>query len=480
MKKFLKKEYVMPVLAIVLAIAVVTGVSYAIFQVTTTGTKNNVINAGTLQLTFDESSSNEISLTDAVPLTDATGMQGTPYTFTITNTGTLDAQYRLMIEENDELYASHGDEDRIFPNGTLRIGLTKNGTTTYVNYERSSLDSGVLKPQESITYTARIWINYDAGNEVQGNHFHGHFTVEAIQTNDIFPGAAQTILANNTVKTETPDFSTSNGTGLYQAEDDDGTSYYFRGNVTNNWVKFASDFDEWLYWRIIRINGDGTIRLLYNGTTTTTTGSGTVIDGDYYMSSSGMQEKYMGYTYDRSSDETDSGLKQKIDAWYADTVGSVNTDYDQYVATGKFCNDTSGGTTSGNVKSYASVTRMNNHTPSLKCPQTTEDYGGSYLLKAGTVTLDEMVMAGATSTANSNYYMYNGLNYGTWTMTPGKVDSSSSTKIPYYWQQQPNGSISNVNSYASSIWVRPVINLRADVQLTGTGTASDPYEIVES
>lgn len=49
--------------------------------------------------------------------------------------------------------------------------------------------------------------------------------------------------------------------GVYAAEDDLGTSYYFRGDVENNYVYFAG-----FYWRIIRINGDGTLRLIYDGT----------------------------------------------------------------------------------------------------------------------------------------------------------------------------------------------------------------------
>ena len=478
--KLVKRELYLTMASIVGVSLVIIGSTYAVFSSVNRSKEYNVINVGTLQIEYDDTGSglgDIIKLNNAFPVSDSTGQSNTPYKFKITNTGSIATNYSIRIADDEGMIEADGCSNNLLPKTALKYSLNGGTATLLSSKSNYVIESGTLRAGESKTYNLRMWIHTNVGNEILGKHFHGKIVIESEATEPIL--AKNTILANNTIQTGTPDFSTTSGTGLYQAEDDDGTSYYFRGNVTNNWVKFAADGDEWLYWRIIRINGDGTIRLLYNGKTTTTTGEGTTI-GQYYMSSSGFQEKYMGYTYDRSSDETDSGLKQKIDAWYADTVGSVNTDYDQYVATGKFCNDTSGGTTSGNVKSYASVTRMNNHTPSLKCPQTTEDYGGSYLLKAGTVTLDEMVMAGATSTANSNYYMYNGLNYGTWTMTPGKVDSSSSTKIPYYWQQQPNGSISNVNSYASSIWVRPVINLRADVQLTGTGTASDPYEIVES
>lgn len=462
MKKFLKKEYVMPILAIVLAIAVVTGVSYAIFQVTTTGTENNVINAGTLQLTFDESSSNEISLTDAVPLTDATGMQGTPYTFTITNTGTLDAQYRLMIEENDELYASHGDEDRIFPNRKLKIGLTKNGQTTYISYDRSSLDSGILAPKESVTYTARIWIDYNAGNEVQGNHFHGHFTVEAIQENDIFSGAAKTILANNTVQTTTPNFATATGTGLFQAPDDYGTSYYFRGNVTNNYLSFAGK-----QWRIIRINGDGTIRIISTDPDSTS----------YVQSSTADDSVYAGYKYtigEQHGTSTDGFLKTAADNWYrSNLIG-----YENYLADSIFCNDRT--TTGDNTEvTYSSYTRLvTNAAPILTCPDKRDAFtvndtvngNGALDYPIGYITADEALMAGANMKSYLPYF-----ESTIWTMTPAGDGLEGAEMFCY----TSNPSLPT-RLLTTSVQTATVVNLRADVQLTGTGTASDPYEIVES
>ena len=49
--------------------------------------------------------------------------------------------------------------------------------------------------------------------------------------------------------------------GMYASSDNDGTSYYYRGAVAGNYVKMADKF-----WRIIRVNGDGTLRLIYDGT----------------------------------------------------------------------------------------------------------------------------------------------------------------------------------------------------------------------
>ena len=88
----------------------------------------------------------------------------------------------------------------------------------------------------------------------------------------------KTILANNTVNETTPDFSkvAKTNEGLFKADDDYTAttgmkSYYFRGAVDNNWVKFGKDrTGKYIYWRIIRINGDGSIRMIYTGTTAPT------------------------------------------------------------------------------------------------------------------------------------------------------------------------------------------------------------------
>ena len=125
-----------------------------------------------------------------------------------------------------------------------------------------------------------------------------------------------TILANSKVNTGTPDFSrvATTDEGLYKTQDDRGYSYYFRGAVTNNWVKFAG-----YYWRIVRINGDGSIRIIYNGTNTKTTGSSTMISSSQAFNSSYNRSEYVGYMYTTSQqhgNKTNSNIKAVIDTWY--------------------------------------------------------------------------------------------------------------------------------------------------------------------
>ena len=171
--------------------------------------------------------------------------------------------------------------------------------------------------------------------------------------------------------------------GLYSSSDEDGTTYYYRGDIDNNNLVFgAYDEDyyvygsgvmyfqtkescigaggndelckplkiaskgEKMYWKIVRVNGDGSIRLIYNGPG---------LKNDIIISSFGDEEisgvvggvpynlerndpKYSGYTYDNG---TDSFIKKEVDTWYNNTLGS-NPNYDKYVILGRYCSDSSG------------------------------------------------------------------------------------------------------------------------------------------
>ncbi len=91
----------------------------------------------------------------------------------------------------------------------------------------------------------------------------------------------------------TPDFTkvATTDEGLYMAEDDEGESYYYRGAVKNNYVSFAG-----FIWRIIRRNGDGSIRLIYSGKSTSDTGDAVTI-GNSQFNSKYWDPTYVGYKY---------------------------------------------------------------------------------------------------------------------------------------------------------------------------------------
>ena len=250
--------------------------------------------------------------------------------------------------------------------------------------------------------------------------------------------------------------------GVHAIKDDYGTSYYYRGKVTNNYVKFAG-----FYWRIIRINGDGSVRLIYDGTYNHRDGqmsTDRVLDGKT--------------AYDDSNVEfAESDVISKLNEWYEEHL----KDYEEYLADGTFCSDLS-----KNGERYVTEDRYLDENdkqkdgvvPVLTCPKeyryTAESKHGNGKLThpIGMITADEIVISGSGKfdIFDSSYYLYKGQNY--WTITP-----SGSGKM---YIIDLNGRLQSNDINASDNSVAPVINLKAETILdhfTGNGTEKDPFKL---
>ena len=178
-----------------------------------------------------------------------------------------------------------------------------------------------------------------------------------------------------TINSGTPDFNmvATTDEGIWSAEDDLGTSYYFRGASENNYVKFAG-----FYWRIIRINGDGTIRMIYDGTSAHSNGESSTDRQlqNTAFNTNDSDNAYMGYMYgtpgsstyeDTHTNTNSSTIKTVNDNWYKTNI--VDKNYSKYVADAIYCNDRSlsSGTGIGNIQTnYMAYNRLStNKTPSL-------------------------------------------------------------------------------------------------------------------
>lgn len=325
----------------------------------------------------------------------------------------------------------------------------------------------VSKPTLNFNGTQVENVNFN-GTEIEKVVFNGTTVFEKKKAD-----FASIILANSTLNEGTPNFSLTATTdeGMFATEDMDGTSYYFRGAVTNNYVKFGG-----FCWRIIRINGDGTIRLIYDGTTchangTTTSDSVARLSQKYNLSSD--NSSYVGWTYVLGSQRptnnvtgTSSNAKTQLENWYSSNLAS----YTSKIADGKFCNDRD--LKSGNIWDatnnnhyYAAKGRMESKVPTLAC-----NSGDVYTLKAGLITMDEVMYAGGTEAKNTSYYLYNGKSY--WTMSPSYRTSYGAGMF-----YNSNTAIANVSVSSDNIGLRPVVNICSDLQVTGTGTMEDPYVV---
>ena len=294
----------------------------------------------------------------------------------------------------------------------------------------------------------------------------------------------------------TPNFNSTATTneGMFFAEDNLGSSYYYRGAVDNNWVKFGKDgSSKDMYWRIIRINGDNSIRMIYSGTNAPTAATSVIMTGDttavghsvYNTVTSGAE--YTGYMYQKNyqrNNVNNSTIKNKVDEWYAKTT-LASTDSIKVVDS-IFCNDRDTVTNwaskpGANLMFNGRDRNVNSKNPSLKCNNDADKFTVSkdksnkaLRYPVGLITIDEVAMAGGCFlNTNKNYYLYTGIFY--YTMTPNFIRRGGAAFVFLVDQKgdYPNYAI------GSDIYIRPVINLNGDVKFKGSGTYDDIYEVVE-
>ena len=292
-------------------------------------------------------------------------------------------------------------------------------------------------------------------------------------------------------------YTENNTKTLYTSTEDSKTVYYFAGNATDNWVKFGkNESNQDLYWRIIRTNSDGGVRLLYHGTSTTAT--------DAYIGTSKFNTtyndpKYVGYMYGTSgslvnnrTNTNSSTIKGVIDVWYKN---NLNTNYGKYISTtAAYCNDRNviDGTYNTSSFSYAGRTRLyTNKAPTYNCLTTEDKFtitgnigNGKLTYPIALMTADEISYAGGVYDKNSlAWYYYNSVKSSStgsinwWLISPFNWYGNTAYTFLVYGSN-PSGVLGN--SYVNNtLGVRPVISLKADVVYkSGDGTATSPYEIV--
>ena len=313
----------------------------------------------------------------------------------------------------------------------------------------------------------------------------------------------QLLIDNSRIKTRT-DFDTTfteTNTGtLYKATESIAGNtpkdvYYFAGDAKNNWVKFGG-----FYWRIIRTNYDGSIRLLYSGTSHNTT-EGYI--GKSSFNSTYNDPMYVGYMYGTSgsldsnrTNTNDSTIKTYIDNWYNNNLSS----YSKYISTeAVYCNDRelAPGSTynTGNTSfSYATKERLNtNKTPTYNCTNIKDAFSGSnseakLTYPIGLMTADEIAYAGGkefTSLPSPYAWYYlnsaggsiTGSTYW-WSLSPFGWSGSYSTVWVVFGSSNP-GYLSYIRANDTSYGVRPAISLKSCIKYsTGNGAPETPYEIV--
>ena len=512
--KIEKRKVYGTIIGVTLFVLCILGITYAIFQ-WVSGTNNNT----NVKLTVSKDLENLIIYKQGNSILETAGQTleasenysgGISATIEFYKKPTTKIIYgRINMEILNMLSASNTTDANIKKTDTIKWAIT---TWTSSNTTETLLNEGTFNGKEignmfplhqdfelSTTRTffkIYLWFDQNAVNEelsVSGELLSTEISAEATDVMSMYGDAAVTL--NNlglSVSSGTPDFSKTSCSsgceestvGIYESQDDLGTTYYFRGDVENNYVYFAN-----YYWRIIRINGDGGIRMIYDGTTPHDNGESSTDRqiGTSAFNSSYNSNAYVGYKYGRLTattyeeihkNTTNSTIKQAIDSWYKTNISDKG--FSSYLVDSIYCNDrslssgTGIGTTDTNYKAHERL--VTNNTPTFYCVQSNDKFtvntskgNGSLQYPVGLITADEITYAGGTYNLNDNYYLNVGNYY--WTMTVESFDSYA-----LVLGVCDTGDL-NGDSVSESMGIRPVITLNGSTKLQGTGTKDDPFRL---
>ncbi len=445
--------------------------------------------------------------------------------FKIENTGTADAKVKMFFDEMINTYIegsltytlSYSETEE----GAYSEIVSKTNVPQSENASKKILaNSLTISVGKTYYYSLEITLNVlsDVNQDADLNAiFNTKFKVEDI--NYEIDYSLETLkhlnVTSNGSRTNFDDPAPTDE-GVFEMEDDYGTSYYYRGAVTNNYVKFAG-----FYWRIIRINGDGSLRIMYDGIHAYANGTNNAygfIKTNTKYSSKDNDAKYVGWMYgpagtDSSTSKEEaqtnienSTIKGIVDAWYKTNIADKG--YGSAVSDTLFCNDRSipgkevtewsGDTGLGyglQKTAYGAFGRFmtgNNSTnisarieiqPTFKCSQKNDAFtvddtnkgNGALTYPVGLITADEIVAAGSGkfNLANNNYFLYRP-GYSYWSLSPFYMFTDNNAYVVYI---STNGGLSYIDSEYTGNAVAPLINLSYEYASTliGDGTMENPY-----
>ena len=545
-----KKQTILVVASLLVVVLSVT-LAYFTAQIIGKG-KNVTINSADLKIIFTDSDGS-ISGTNIEP-----GKWNVTKTFTIENKSNETYKYNIVIQNLINTFVTNGylQYKITSTNGGYNmtefkdVPKSETATDTILAYS-VSIPVGVTQ-----SYTVEFKYSNDEsvdqsddmGKKLSGKLFITEGTKEPVTL------LSQILKDNPTIQTRT-DFDTTfteTNTGtLYKATESIAGNtpkdvYYFAGDAKNNWVKFGkyqndliryrgyynstttTDYHEYstmdectsassynincteykyantgddIYWRIIRTNHDGSIKLLYAGISPDTK-SGYI--GTSAFNSTYNDPMYAGYMYGTSgsldsnrTNTNNSTIKTHIDNWYNNNLSS----YSKYISTeAVYCNDRELApgkkySTSSTIY-YAPYGRLKtNKTPTYNCTNNKDAFSGNnseakLTYPIGLMTADEIAYSGGKYDTNlPNPYAWYYLNSAGesitgstewWSLSPG------GRNVAYSFVWIVNGSgypgkLSNYSVGSASSGARPAISLKSCIKYTtGDGAPETPYEIVET
>ena len=514
MDKQLKKIYLY--IGIFVAIIFI-GATYAFFTAGMSSETSTTVraDAGTMKITY--SGGNNINLAGIYPKDDAWATK----IITVTGNNTTDAEmyYKLTLVVDSNTFKTDDplQYELVSTNDSTNGEIIPNISKTDITSTSIELGSGHFLKANNAKYTYLLKIYYPkkatSQNANQGAAFSAHVEITSAKVPKTNGKLSELVLYNNEVKTPltTPGaaISTASEALLASTEDDYGTSYYFRGAVTNNYVEFANKC-----WRIVRVGGDGSVKLILHNDNT----AGAVNPCDAANNSaSAAFARYSGETY-KSAFNTDyndnayvgfkygtvgvsdyasthantnkSTILTNLDSWYDK---NNLKDYEKVIADTVWCNDKTNVTDTTfdpwswtpnglgyakNVTYYGATQRLVSTSgsagdtgPSLKC----NGELSKITSKVGLITADELAFVGYAYDQNNNttYLQENATDTYWWSLSPFGFNLGYANVLYVF------GGYGSFGSYSvgSAFGVRPSISLKPSTNVTGEGTSENPYVV---
>ena len=233
--KMAKRQLFITLLSILGVTVVSLGSAYAVFTSVSKSAEYNVIKVGTLNIDFGESS-NTINLSGQYPMSDEEGIKLTPYTFTITNTGSIAADYEIFIEDDQDMINQEGCSNNQLSKDYIRYKLDTGNPANLSSIAGSNyrIATGTLDAGSSVSYTLYVWIREGVGNDVLNKHYHGKIVVNGVNTQG--DHVSDVVLANVGDNGDTYD---------------DGTDTFITGTDPNNYIWYSGKL-----WRAVSVNNE--------------------------------------------------------------------------------------------------------------------------------------------------------------------------------------------------------------------------------
>ena len=552
-----KQRIIISITGIVLVSLILIGLTYGYYLTKINGNNNNKsISVVTANILLEYADINDELITD----TKVEPGKSWTKTFVATNKGNKTVTYGVALEnvvnqferKDDIVYTldckQYSKTGFSIDKTNKTVTGTISGTCNGVSDETTFPSLGTILVQNDIAddkaqvYT--LTITYKEMNVDQSVDMNKTFSAKAniVDPNNFKPYGTNTLAtaiidsaktaatsdATRTIYQETPTtipgqaISTETEKTLSKTEDDYGTSYYYRGGVEDNFVNYAG-----MCWRIVRIQGDGSIKLILaselscsDTNVTATSGLATDgisgVEGTILLSDYGYKkiENYIQNDYVNSEANTTYNARTKLNAWLerkitkdSDKVLLKNEDWCIGDRTSAYIYNSSTKTydlstqtaeeliKASTIFSYSAYKRINvDKSPLLKCDGSKEKVGEIDTNTIGMLTVDEAQFAGGGSTSNSTYYLYDNASsigsYYAWYLLSldHHYNSTPNEKVKAMYIEDVfsppgnrmvgyigNETICSDNGYTA---LRPVITLITGTQITsGNGTVNNAYVV---